>query len=147
MHTTITRKTRSAESKCTFKKLLKFFLLLQYHWDKAFHFPGKFHFLVKTITDSDRLGLVYLNLVFSTANGVMFCEIYLQSAAHIITDPRFTNLFYFQVLFNRSSIPDSSTLDPNFPVNLEVLLIKIILFFFSNTEVISCSKIINPFKR
>ena len=68
------------------EKLLKFFLLLQYHWDKAFHFPGKFHFLVKTITDSDRLGLVYLNLVFSTANGVMFCEIYLQSA-HITTDP------------------------------------------------------------
>ena len=26
--------------------------LSQYHWDKAFHFPGKFHFLVKTITDS-----------------------------------------------------------------------------------------------
>ena len=86
--------------------------LLQYHWDKAFHFPGKFHFLVKTITDSDRLGLVYLNLVFSTANGVMFCEIYLQSAAHIITDPRFIYLFYFQVLFNRSLIPDFSILDP-----------------------------------
>ena len=31
----------------------------------------------------DRWILVYLNLVFSTANGVMFCEIYLQSAAHI----------------------------------------------------------------
>ena len=28
----------------------------QYHWDKAFHFPGKFHFLVKTITDAERLG-------------------------------------------------------------------------------------------
>ena len=55
----------------------------------------------------------------------MFCEIYLQSAAHITTDPRFIYLFYFQVLFNRSSI-----LDPDFPVNLEVLLIKIILFFF-----------------
>ena len=89
MYTTITRKIRSTESKCTLKnqKLLKFFLVLQYHRDKAFHFPGKFHFPVKTITDSDRLGLVYLNLVFSTANGVMFCEIYLQSAAHITTDP------------------------------------------------------------
>ena len=43
-------------------KTVKVFLLLQYHWDKAFHLPGKFHFLVKTITDSDRLGLVYLNL-------------------------------------------------------------------------------------
>ena len=106
MHTTITRKIRSTESKCTLKnlKLLKLFLVLQYHRDKAFHFPGKFHFLVKTITDSDRLGLVYLNLAFSTANGVMFCEIYLQSAAHITTDPRFIYLFYFQVLFNRSSI-------------------------------------------
>ena len=67
----------------------------QYHWDKEFHFPGKFHFLVKTITDSDRPGLVYLNLVFSTAKGVMFCEIYLQSAAQITTDPRFIYLFYF----------------------------------------------------
>ena len=93
----------------------------------------------------------------------MFCEIYLQSAAHItigsistvsrvrslilpeerfgglvwahfpeqrlviepnittirsLTDPRST------ILYHRSSI-----LDPNFPVNLEVLLIMIILFF------------------
>ena len=126
--------------------MLKFFLVLQYHRDKAFHFPGKFLFLVKTITDSDRLGLVYLNLVFNTENEVMFCEIYLQSVAHITTDPRFIYLFYFQVLFNQSSIPDFSILDLDFPVNLEVLLIKIILFFFSTTEVISCSKIINTFK-
>ena len=76
----------------------------------------------------------------------MFCEIYLQSVAQITTDPRFIYLFYFQVLFNQSSIPDFSILDPDFPVNLEVLLIKIILFFFSTTEVISCSKIINTFK-
>ena len=41
----------------------------------------------------------------------------------------FIYLFYFQVLFNRSLIPDFSILDPDFPVNLEVLLIKIILFF------------------
>ena len=65
----------------------------------------------------------------------MFCEIYLHSAAHITTDPQFIYLLYFQVLFNQSSI-----LNPDFPVNLEVLLIKIIRFFFSNTEVISCSK-------
>ena len=75
----------------------------------------------------------------------MFCEIYLQSVAHITTDPRFIYLFYFQVLFNQSSIPDFSILDPDFRVNIEVLLIKIILFF-STTEVISCSKIINTFK-
>ena len=75
----------------------------------------------------------------------MICEIFLQSVAHIITDPRFIYLFYFQVLFDQSSIPDFSILDPDFPVNLEVLLIKIILFF-STTEVISCSKIINTFK-
>ena len=55
----------------------------------------------------------------------MFCEIYLQSAAHIITDPRFIYLFYFQVLFNRSSI-----LDPDFPVNL-----KVYSFFLLTTEV------------
>ena len=65
----------------------------QYHWDKAFHFPGKFHVLVKIITDSVRLGVVYLNLVFSTANGVMFCEIYLQSVAHITTIPDLFILF------------------------------------------------------
>ena len=62
----------------------------------------------------------------------MFCEIYLQSAAHITTDPPFIYLFYFQFLFNRSSIPNSSILDPDFPVNLEVLLIKIILFVFDH---------------
>ena len=60
----------------------------------------------------------------------MFCEIYLQSAAHITTAPRFIYLFNFHVLFNRSSIPDFSILDPDFQVNLEVLLIKIILSFF-----------------
>ena len=60
----------------------------------------------------------------------MFCEIYLQSAAHITTDPPFIYSFYFQVLFNRSWIPNSSILDPDFPVNLEVLLSKIILFSF-----------------
>ena len=62
----------------------------------------------------------------------MLCEIYLQSAAHIITDPRFIYLFYFQVLFNRSLIPDFSILDPRswFPVDLEVLLIKIIIIIF-----------------
>ena len=64
----------------------------------------------------------------------MFCEIYLHSAAQITTDPRFIYLLYFQVLFNQSSIPDFSILNPDFSVNLEVLLIKIILFFFSNTE-------------
>ena len=77
----------------------------------------------------------------------MFCEIYLQSEAHITTGPRFIYSFYFQVLFNWSSIPDSSILDPDFPVNLEVLLIKIIRFFFLTTEVIACSKTINTFKR
>ena len=56
--------------------------LSQYHWVKALHFPGKFHFLVKTITDSVTVGVVSLNLAFSTANRVMFHEIHLQSAAH-----------------------------------------------------------------
>ena len=54
----------------------------------------------------------------------MLCEIYLQSAAHITSDPRFIYLFYFEVLFIQSSIPDSSILDPDFPVKLEVLPIK-----------------------
>ena len=84
----------------------------QYHfdkqWDKTFHFPGKFHFLVKTITDSVRLGVVYLNLVLSTARGVMFCEIYLQSAAHIIT---IHNLFISVVFKFFLTDPRSPILD------------------------------------
>ena len=52
------------------------------HWNKPFHFSGKFDFLVKTITDSVRLRVVYVNLVLTTANGIMFCETDLQSAAH-----------------------------------------------------------------
>ena len=75
-------------------------ILSQYHWDKVFHFPEKFDFLVQTITDSVRLGVFYLNLVFSTANGVMLCEMYLQSTAHITT---IHDLFTY---------PRSSILDP-----------------------------------
>ena len=59
--------------------------LSQYHSDKAFHFPGKFHFLVKTVTDSVRLWVVYLNLVLSTANVVILREIYLSAAHNAIT--------------------------------------------------------------
>ena len=59
--------------------------LSQYHSDKAFHFPGKFHFLVKTVTDSVRLWVVYLNLMLSTANVVILCEIYLSAAHNAIT--------------------------------------------------------------
>ena len=134
MHTTITRKVRSTESKCTLKnsKLLKFFLVLQYHRDKAFHFRGKFHFLVKTITDSDRLGLVYLNLVFSTANGLCSVKfIYsLRPTSPLIHDLFIYFIFKFFLTDPRSLISRSSILDPDFPVNLEVLLMKIILFFF-----------------
>ena len=107
----------------------------QYHWDKqwdkTFHFPGKFHFLVKTITDSIRLGVVYSNLVLSTARGVMFCEIYLQSAAHIITIHDLFISFIFKFFFSLILDPRFSILDltPDFPVNLEVLLIKIVLLF------------------
>ena len=88
-------------------------ILSQYHWDKAFHFPGKFHFLVKKITDSVRLRVVYLNLVLSTANGVMFCEIYLQSAVHNeITTIHdlfriyFISSFFKPILDLRFSTPD-----------------------------------------
>ena len=45
-------------------------ILSRYNWDRAFHFPGKFPFLVKTITASVRLGVVYLNLVLSTSRDV-----------------------------------------------------------------------------
>ena len=84
----------------------------------------------------------------------MFCEIYVQSAAHITTIHDLFIYFIFKFLLNRSSIPyspspildpRSSILDPDFPVNLEVLLIKIIVF--STTEVITCSEVINAFKQ
>ena len=62
--------------------------LSQYHSDKAFHFPGKFHFLVKTVTDSVRLGVVYLNLVLSHSERgyIMWnLSIYLSAAHNAIT--------------------------------------------------------------
>ena len=118
-------------------------ILPQYHWDKGFHFPGKFLFLIQTITDSVRI-----RVVFSTVSGVMFCEIYLQFAAHITTIYLF---ILFSSFFNRCSIPipdldpPSSILSPGFPVYLKVLPMKIVLF--STTEVINCSKVINTFKQ
>ena len=61
----------------------------------------------------------------------MFCEIYLQSVAHITT---IHDLLFYFLFLKWSSIPDSPSpiLDPDFPVNLEVLLITIILFFFDH---------------
>ena len=46
-------------------------------------------------------------------------------------DPRFIYFFYFQVFFSPILDPRFSILDltPDFPVNLEVLLIKIVLLF------------------
>ena len=83
----------------------------------------------------------------------MFCEIYLQSAAYVTTIHDLF-IYFFSRFLNRSLIPDplflipdppSSILVLDFPVNLEVLLIKIVLF--STTEVINCSKVLNAFKR
>ena len=61
----------------------------------------------------------------------MFCEIYVQSAAHVTTIHDLFIYFIFKFFLNQSSIPYSPSpiLDPDFPVNLEVLLIKIIVFF------------------
>ena len=51
---------------------------------KAFHFPGKFNFLVKTITDFSQTWSSLLKFRAQyRERGYMFCEIYLQSAAHI----------------------------------------------------------------
>ena len=57
----------------------------------------------------------------------MFCEIYLQFVAHITTIYFFIS---FQVFLTDPRFPilPSPILDPDFPVNLEVLLINIILF-------------------
>ena len=118
-------------------------ILSHYHWDKE-HFPGKFNFLVKTITNSVRLGVVYSNIALRTTNGVMFCEINLQSVAHTTTihNPQPTiylfislSIFFKPILDSRSSI-----LDPRLPLNLEVLLCKIVLFLTS--EFITFSKVI-----
>ena len=95
-----------------------------------------------------RLGVVYLNLVLSTARGVMFCVIYLQSAAHITKiHDLFISLFYFRFFLTdpRSAIFDarSSILHPpswffSKPRRL---------FLISTIEEISCSKVTNAFKQ
>ena len=66
---------------------------------KPFHFPRKFQFLDETITDSVRLGVVYLNLVLSTASRVMFCEIHLQPVAHITVIHDLVIYFIFKFFF------------------------------------------------
>ena len=71
--------------------------LSQYHWDEVFHFPGKSHFLVKTITDSVRLVVVYLNLVLSTANGILFCD-----CRPTMTSPRST--IYLKFILNEYNV-------------------------------------------
>ena len=113
-------------------------ILSQYHWDKEFHFPGKFRFLVKT-TDSVRLGVVYLNLLFSRANGVMFCESYLHSVAHITTIYLF---ILFSICLNRSSISYSPLpiLDPRSWFSSKSRSL-------THSEVVACFKVINAFKR
>ena len=94
-------------------------ILSQYHRDKAFHFPGKFHVLVKTVTDSVRLGVVYLNLVLRTANVVILCEIYLSAAHNAITIVHDLFKIYFISSFFLTD-PGSLIHDPSFPVSLEV---------------------------
>ena len=80
-------------------------ILSQYHWDKEFHFPGKFLFLDK-----------YNHWLSQTrTNGVMLCEINLQSAARITTihNPRPTIYLFisFSISFNRSSILHIKNMD------------------------------------
>ena len=55
-------------------------VLSQYYWDKAFRFPENFTLSSKQSLRSTRSSL--LKFLLSTANGVIFCEIYLRSAAH-----------------------------------------------------------------
>ena len=136
-------------SEITMLELYTACILFQYHWDKVFHFPGKFHFLVKTFTDSIRLGVVYSNIVLYNERGyVLWNKCTVWGPHH--PDPQSTtrDLFIYFIFnfFNRSSIlnprspipdplssildPRSSILDPRFPVNLDVLLIKMVLSFF-----------------
>ena len=99
-------------------------ILSHYHWDKAFHFPGKFHFLVKTITDPIRLGVVYWNLVLSTETGLCFVK--------------------FIYSLRPTSLPRSTIYSLSYKF---IKFCSLRLFFFSTTEVINCSKVINAFKR
>ena len=111
-------------------------------------FSRKFHFFVKTVTDSVRLGVVYLNLVLSTARGVMFCVIYLQSAAHITKiHDLFISLFYFRFFLTdpRSAIFDARSCILHPPSWFFSKPRR--LFFISTTEEISCSKVTNAFKQ
>ena len=70
-----------------------------------------------------------------------------------MTSPRSTiylKFILFQFFFNRSSIPDprSPILDTSFPVNLEVLLIKI-FHILTTTKIyqLNTSNIVNLFNR
>ena len=56
----------------------------------------------------------------------------LRPTSSLIHDLFIYFIFKFFLTDPRSLIPRSSILDPDFPVNLEVLLIKIILFFFDH---------------
>ena len=89
--------------------------------------------------------VVYLNLVLRTSNRVIFYEI----AAHkdITTIHDLIKIYSILSFLNQSWIPDprstipdprSSILHLSFPVNLKVLIIKIVLFL---------DQVINAFKR
>ena len=122
-------------------------VLSQYQWDKAFHaFCRKIslslqnnHWLSQTWSSLLKFSVQY------SERGYVLWNISAVCGPHH-HDPQIIYLFFFFLKW--SSIPDSPSpiLDPDFPVNLEVLLIAIILFF-STTEEITCSKVINAFKR
>ena len=81
-----------------------------------------------TQSDSEKSTLIQFSVQRTRLCSVKF----IYSLRSRMTSPRSTiylKLILFQVFFNRSSIPDfrSPILDPSFPVNLEVLLMKIVL--------------------
>ena len=120
-------------------------ILTKYLWDKAVSFSRKMsssrqnnHWFSQT-----RSSLLKFSAQYSE-RGYGLWNLPTLSAAHITTiHDLFIYLFilFSTFFFNRSSIPDSrsSILDPDFPVTLEVMLMKIV--FFSTTEVINCSKV------
>ena len=93
----------------------------QYHWDKAFHFPGKIslprqnnHWLSQTQSSLLKFCAQY------SERGYVLWHLSTVCGPHH-HDPRFIYLLYFQFFFYRSSIPDpwfsfpdppSSILDP-----------------------------------
>ena len=107
-------------------------LFLYYYGESRIPLRGlKFRHFVRNFWPCG-LGVVYSNLVLSTANGVMFCEIYLQGLRPTMTSPWSTIYLLIYLLYFKFFLTDPwrPILDPSFPVNSNFC--SLTLFFFFN---------------